>query len=300
MKPTEKVITFGPAGSLHGILTEPEAERRIPGAPAVLTWNVGLNHRIGPHRFYVDLSRRLAAAGFTTLRFDASGLGDSEPRRDDARPDGERHVADVHAAMDVLRKQRGFQRFVPVGFCSSVDAAHSISVADTDVAGVVYIEGYAFRTRGFYMHYPKRFLNKNRWERLLRNRYPHWFGHDALQPDPSLARERVFIREYPTQEKLRQDVRAISERGTKMLFLYVGGDTDYAYRDQLFEMLEGKPDGNLEVIFYPEADHTFFLNRDRRVAIEQVTTWMTRNFIGVGAERSAAQTKTHVAEGVSK
>jgi dienelactone hydrolase len=266
----------------------------------VLTWNVGLHHRIGPHRFYVELSRRLAAAGFTTLRFDVSGLGDSEPRRDDARPDGERHTADVRAAMDFLRSQRGFQRFVPVGFCSSVDAAHVISVADEDVAGVVYLEGYAFRTRGFYMHYPKRFLNRNRWERLLRNKYPHLFGHDALLPDPSLARERVFIREYPTQEKLRRDVRSILARGTRMLFVYVGGDTDYAYRDQLFEMLDGKPAGNLEVVFYPEADHTFFLRRDRDIALDRVTTWMTSGFGAPAAERSANGAKVLVAEEASK
>jgi hypothetical protein len=300
MKHTEKILTFGPSGSLHGILTEPEVSRRVPGAPAVLTWNVGLNHRIGPHRFYVDLSRRLAEAGFTTLRFDASGLGDSEPRRDDARPDGERHAADVRAAMDILRQQRSFQRFVPIGFCSSVDAAHAISVTDDDVAGVVYLEGYAFRTRGFYMHYPKRFLNRNRWERLLRNRYPQLFGHDALLPDPSLARERVFIREYPTQAKLTQDVRAILKRGTRMLFVYVGGDTDYAYREQLFEMIGGKPNGDIEVVFHPTADHTFFLRQDRNIAISQVTSWMTRCFGSAPVTRPVTETTSRLIEGMAK
>lgn len=300
MKHTEKILTFGPSASLHGILTEPEATGRVPGAPAVLTWNVGLHHRIGPHRFYVDLSRRLAAAGFTTLRFDASGLGDSEARRDDARPDGERHAADVRAAMDILRKQRGFERFVPIGFCSSVDAAHAISVTDDDIAGVVHVEGYAFRTRGFYMHYPKRFLNRDRWERLLRNRYPHWFGHDALLPDPSLARERVFIREYPTRAQLAQDVRAILKRGTRMLFVYVGGDTDYAYREQLFEMIGGKPNGNIEVIFHPTADHTFFLRQDRNIAIGQVASWMTQSFGGVPSTRPVADVTSRLTESVAK
>lgn len=299
MKATEKVVSFGPSASLQGILTEPDAAHRVPGAPAVLTWNVGLHHRIGPHRFYVDLARKLAEAGFTTLRFDVSGLGDSEPRRDDARGDGERNVADVRAAMDTLRNLRGFQRFVPVGFCSSVDAAHLVSVESPEVAGVVFLEGYAFRTRGFYLQYPKRFLNKNRWERVLRNKYPRLFGHDALAPDPSLARERVFVREYPSQEKLARDVRSILDRGAHMLFVYVGGDTDYGYREQLFEMIDGKPNGNLEVVFYPDADHTFFLRRDRRLVQEMVTAWMTQSF-GSAPTKVPAAIEARVLEGVAK
>src|SRR5688572_22932114 len=107
MSPVESLLTFGASGTLHGILTEPEAARRVPDAPFVLLWNVGLHHRVGPYRIYVDLARRLAEAGYGSLRFDTSGLGDSETSRNDARSDAERNVADVRAAMQALGEQRG-------------------------------------------------------------------------------------------------------------------------------------------------------------------------------------------------
>jgi len=79
---SEKIFTCGPGGALVGVLTEPDVARAPPDAPAVLLWNVGLNHRVGPFRVFVELARRLAEAGFTVLRLDLSGLGDSEVRKD--------------------------------------------------------------------------------------------------------------------------------------------------------------------------------------------------------------------------
>ena len=278
MRFTEKVLSFGTGESLHGILTEPDAAHRVEAAPAVLSWNVGLHHHVGPHRFFVDQARALAEAGFTSLRFDVSGLGDSEVSRDDARADPERAVADVQAAMLALRSQRGFDRFVPIGFCSGVDAAHAVGVADSQVAGVVYLEGYGYRTRGFYARYPKRFVDRNRWERLLRTRYPGLLGGRDRATGVVEERERVFVRDYPTREKLATDVRSMLARGTRLLLVYVGGDTDYAYRDQFFEMIWAGPSERLDVSFYPKADHTFFLESDRQVVIERVTRWMTATF----------------------
>jgi hypothetical protein len=288
MTHTEKVFFFGPEGRLHGVLTEPEPSARIEGAPAVLTWNVGLNHHVGPHRFFVDMTRVLAERGFTSLRFDISGLGDSEVSRDDARPDFERAVSDVRSAIAALKKQRGFDRFVPVGFCSSVDAAHSLGVNDREICGVVYLEGYGFRTHGFYLRYPLRFLDKNRWERILRLKYPRLFGDPASVNDPSHEREQVYLRDYPSPEKLSSDVFSMVDRGARLLLIYVGGDTDYHYRDQFFEMIRGKRIATqIDLEFYPDADHTFFLEEDRRKVIARVDAWMWDRFGGKKAGSAA-------------
>lgn len=289
MSGSEKILSFGPGGSLHGILLEPELGARREGAPAVLTWNVGLHHHVGPYRYFVDLSRSLAASGFTCLRFDISGMGDSDVSRDDARADTERAQADVREAMAALAKERGIQRFVVVGFCSGVDAAHALSVSDDRVAGVVYVEGYAFRTNGFYLRYARRFLSRNRWERLLRQKYPKLFGDDAQLSTAEEERERIYVREYPTPEKLRADIRTMVERGKQLLLLYVGGDTDYNHRTQFLEMLGEKSElPNLEVEYLPKADHTFFLERDRRLSVQRITDWMITHF-GGGASNWAGR-----------
>jgi alpha-beta hydrolase superfamily lysophospholipase len=278
MSYTEKVLSFGPSRSLHGILVEPDAQTRREGAPAILTWNVGLHHRIGPHRYFVDQTRSLAAAGFTCLRFDISGMGDSEVNRDDARPDLERAVADVHEAMAALTAQRGLNRFVPIGFCSGVDAAHTLGVNDERVAGVVYLEGYGFRTPGFYARYPLRFLERDRWERFFRSRYPHLFGGVSIPASVAQERERVFVRDYPTPAKLREDVSAMTARGARLLLIYTGGDTDYSYEKQFFDMIGQPPSEQIQVTYYADADHTFFLESDRARAIERVTAWSKEAF----------------------
>ena len=76
----EKVLTFLNNSPLVGIMTEPDAERQMERKPAVLFWNAGFLHRVGPYRLYVDMSRKLAAMGFWAVRFDLSGKGDSKPR----------------------------------------------------------------------------------------------------------------------------------------------------------------------------------------------------------------------------
>jgi pimeloyl-ACP methyl ester carboxylesterase len=289
MSHTERVLSFGASGSLHGILTEPTPDRRLEGAPGILFWNVGTNHHIGPHRVYVELARRLADLGFSSLRFDLSGLGDSAASRDDNRPDAERNVSDVEEAMLALKKQRGFSRSVLVGFCSSVDAAHAVGRKNPDVAGVIYLEGYQYRTREYYARYPKRLLDRNRWERLLRLRYPKLFGEPASLNDRSLEAERVYVRDYPTQQQFSKDLRLMVERGTKLLFIYSGGDTNYAYRDQLFDFT-GAADlaHKIELEFYENADHTFFLVRDRERVMQRVCEWLVAQFGGAGRAKIQA------------
>src|SRR5688572_9848173 len=116
----EHAVSFGAAGNLSGILCEPD--QPIDGAPAVLMWNVGIHHRVGAFRIWVDLARRLSAAGFTSLRFDLSGMGDSEPRRG-ATEDVERQE-DLDEAMAFVTKRTGLKTFAPIGFCSGIDQLH--------------------------------------------------------------------------------------------------------------------------------------------------------------------------------
>jgi pimeloyl-ACP methyl ester carboxylesterase len=292
LKPVERVLTFGRENSLVGILCEPPASERVPDAPAIITWNVGLHHRVGPYRIYVNLARRLAEKGFTTLRFDVSGHGDSDFGREDEASDSKRAMADVQTAMRALRDQRGFKRFVLVGFCSSVDAAHSLGAEDESVAGVVYLEGYGFRTRGYYMRYPLRLLDRNRWERRLRIWFPQFFGGTSEGAGRlSAEREEIYVRDYPEPSAFARDVAAMTARGVRLLFIYAGGDTTYIYRDQLRDMLgEQGRDVPIELDFNDRADHTFFVAADRERAVSRVVSFMERNF-KIAASRAFAESE---------
>jgi pimeloyl-ACP methyl ester carboxylesterase len=73
----ERGVLLGPA-ELFGIATEPEREG---SGPKCLFVSASNEHRIGPGRLWVELSRRLAANGFRCVRMDLNGMGNS-PARD--------------------------------------------------------------------------------------------------------------------------------------------------------------------------------------------------------------------------
>src|SRR5436190_8757987 len=100
----ERAVRLG-KNAMVGVLTEPDPQVRSADAPAVVLLNAGLLHRVGACRLHVRVARALAPAGFTSLRFDFSGMGDSEPRRDGLSFE-EAAVREVQEAMDYLEKTR--------------------------------------------------------------------------------------------------------------------------------------------------------------------------------------------------
>lgn len=276
---TERTLTFGPRGELVGLLTEPDAPAGPP-LPAVLLWNVGVNHRVGPFRFNVDLARRLARRGHAVLRFDLSGLGDSAARRE-ALPDAERAVRDVQDALSVLRLRGVAREFVLVGFCSGVDAAHAAAVRESDVVGVVQIEGYAFRTEGFERRRRARLLSPERWLRFAATQLP------VVGPRlrAALHQEAVFQRCYPDWGRYTEELEALAARGTRLLLLYLGGDTDVndvGQFDEMFPMKSGRR--AVEVGYFPGTDHTLYAPGSRELVFARLESWLAL----LPADRSAA------------
>jgi hypothetical protein len=295
----ERAVTFGRDGKLAGILTEPEADRAVAGAPAMLMWNVGIHHRVGPYRIQVDLARELARRGYASLRFDVAGMGDSVMSQD-SRGDEERALDDIREAMALLEKRRSVRRFVPIGFCSSVDSAHGLSLADERVVGACFIEGYASRTRGFWMYYPLRVFDSMRWKRRIMRKIPMLLATlgDRIAIDP-IEEERaalgpVFARTYPSPQQFGTDVRRMAARGVRLLFVYVGGDTDFNHRGQFEEMIGGPTLGErVEVTYYEGADHTFYRIEDRRRAVLRVAEWASKTFaLEVNAAANASPSRS--------
>jgi alpha-beta hydrolase superfamily lysophospholipase len=87
----ERLVRLGSVG-LFGIET---TALRYTTGPTIMLLNSGNNSHVGPHRLWVELSRRWAAAGLRCVRFDLSGLGDSPVR--DGQPD---HVILAPEAFD--------------------------------------------------------------------------------------------------------------------------------------------------------------------------------------------------------
>jgi alpha/beta superfamily hydrolase len=124
----ERVVSIGGDG-LFGIETLPSS----PSGTTVVFTNTSDIHRIGPGRTWVDYSRRLAALGVRSLRFDASGLGDSAGRErwSPGTPYAPTAIEDTAAA---AQAEAASGVVVLVGLCSGgYAAAEAALVADVDL-----------------------------------------------------------------------------------------------------------------------------------------------------------------------
>ncbi len=265
---TERAVTFGAHGTLVGVVAEPATPG--VGTRAVLMSNIGMHHRIGPFRLYVELSRALAASGLFALRFDVSGMGDSAPRRETGSPTA-LAARDLDDAMTFMTAEYGVTEFVLVGLCSGVDSTHAVAALDTRVRGAVFIDGYSYPTLGYTVRRAVlRPLQPGRWVRLARR-----LVNGQHRRAAGAAGAVVFAREEPTQSQFANDVLAMSSRNTRLLFLYTGGVT-YRFNSprQLREMLgvSAAPAG-IECALMPQADHVFSRTDQRRALCDRVTRW---------------------------
>ena len=103
---------------LCGVLEEP------PGGPsdvAVVMLHGWSGYRIGPHQMLTCAARRLAAEGFTCLRFDFRGRGDSEGAAGEANL--ATMISDTEAAVDFLVRELRPAHVALLGLCSGGEVA---------------------------------------------------------------------------------------------------------------------------------------------------------------------------------
>jgi len=164
----EQVIVFQSARArLLGILSLP-----LAGAAdtAVLIVVGGPQYRVGSHRQFVSLARALASAGFATLRFDLTGMGDSEGDKSSFEVAG----PDIRAAIDALSLACPMaSRFVVWGLCDGASAAMMFATGDARVSGVIAANPWArsdatLATTRLKHYYTARLLQREFWAKLIK------------------------------------------------------------------------------------------------------------------------------------
>lgn len=264
----EQAFRFGRARHLIGIAGLPET---TPDAIGVIVLNSGLVHRVGPFRLAVDMTRRLNTLGYPTLRFDFSTVGDSGASGE-SQSRLQQICADAHDAMELLRRHAGCTRFVLVGLCSGAQNAHTVACVDGQVAGAVFMDGYAYRTLGFKVrHYLPRLFDPARWWR-------HLTRSDAQEKRS--GSEPVFSTVPSPQAVVRADFAGMVERGMKLCLIYSGGINTYFNHAHQFRECFGRVMAHPAVStrYLKEMDHTFILVDDRKRLIDHIEAWLRRNF----------------------
>ncbi|WP_163996412.1 serine aminopeptidase domain-containing protein [Pyxidicoccus caerfyrddinensis] len=283
----ERAVRYGREGRLFGIVAEPPSEAPSGDRAGVLFVSVGANHRTGPNRMHVTLSRELASRGFVAMRLDIAGVGDSP-----AAPGEKEHplyskasVRDIQEAMDWLGHAYGLRRYVVASLCSGAFLTFHASVQDERVAGQVLInpQTFVWRTgdslvikqreqRPAYetsfkstRFYRTAVLRKETWRRLLRGEIQvRRIARELLSR--AVKRAQTLPLPGPLQGAeqrehlaVRRSFSALVDRGVQSLLVYSandgGLDVIERYLGPRARRLANKPNFRMEIVDGP--DHTF-------------------------------------------
>jgi uncharacterized protein len=273
----EDALCFDCAGeSLIGILSG----AKLAASRGVLIVVGGPQYRVGSHRQFTLLARRLAERGIPTLRFDCRGMGDSSG---EVRT-FERVGGDIRCAIDQLfAAVAGLKEVVIWGLCDAASAALMYAHEDARVSGLVLLNPWVRTPQGLARvhlrhYYLLRLFQPGLWKKVARGEFNFREAAAGLGRAfaHAVARRRAPEIESPEAEapfpaRMENGLRKF--RG-KVLLILSGNDlTAQEFKDLVSgsgrwrQLLEGDRVTRYDL---PEANHTF-ARRDWRDQVERWT-----------------------------
>ncbi len=281
----EKAVRFGKTKSLVGIVTEASNAANRDTSPAVIMLNSGILHHVGACRIHVKLARALAPAGYTVMRFDHSGIGDSDARRE-TLPFEKSAVLDVQEAMDYLTATRGAREFVLMGLCSGADMSFKVAGADSRIVGMVQLDAWAYRTLGYWVrHYGNRVLKLSVWKHWLRRklagvvRGSDMEGTAPARPDADAVTPE-YRRVFPPRDVVAADLRTLLQRGVRFFNVFSGGQGEHFNHRAQYRAAFRSVDfrDQLRVEYLPDADHLFTGLDHQQFVVGAAAEWMSQHW----------------------
>ncbi|MDQ3189297.1 MAG: hydrolase 1, exosortase A system-associated [Pseudomonadota bacterium] len=279
----DHALWFDVAGApVLGILSLPERaeERQRVG---VLICVGGPQYRVGSHRQFVLLARRLAAAGYPTLRFDYRGIGDSygSPRSFTELDE------DIAAASKALQDRAVIDGVVLWGLCDAASAALLALNRRSPVRGLVLVNPW-LRSEGSQAatqikhYYGARFRSAEFWRKLIRGQFAWRDSIRSLADTVRIAIRGQLARsvhadaaEHLFQTKMANALRSFSG---PVLLVLSGNDLtaneflEYARSDAAWLGLLDQP--RITRVSLTEADHTFSCAKWRAWVEDETIRWL--------------------------
>jgi exosortase A-associated hydrolase 1 len=284
----EAPLLFDCAGAtLPAIVTLPPGSAASQDAGiGVLIVAGGYQYRIGSHRQFVLLARRLAGHGYAAMRFDRCGIGDGGG---DRLPFS-RAEEEIGAAIAAFREAcPGLRKIVLCGLCDGASAAliYWRNTRDPLIAGMSLLNPWArsetVRARALVKHYYLRRLGQaDFWRKVLSGKFTGARaarelagnlagaarGETAAMPDWQAGMAGA-LQEYP---------------GPILLLLSELDQTAHEFTEWMraapdLRAIESRPAVTRRVI--AGADHTFSTGAWRTQAEQAMLEWLGR--IGRGA-----------------
>jgi exosortase A-associated hydrolase 1 len=187
-----RLLSFDCEGAMLGVSLDDAA-----GSTGLLMVTGGTQTRIGSHRMYERLAKRLSEQGFPCFRYDRRGVGDSEGEDPDWRDSG----PDIAAAATAFRREcPQLQRLIGFGLCDGASAV-AFHGAAAGLSGLILLNPWLVEAEAGTLapatvkaHYRQRLTSLAGWKKLLSGSVSYrklFKGIRSLSATPSTLAEEV-------------------------------------------------------------------------------------------------------------
>ena len=280
----ETIENFGNQGHLYGTLCVPEEGAFKSGTPCIIMLNSGLVYQAGPNRLYVEMARDMEKKGFCSFRFDLSGIGDSNRSRENISYD-EQIPNDIGDALAFIEKKTGITSFVLMGICTGADNAHKYALKNSKVTGAIFLDGYAYKTPGYYLrYYGPKIINPIEVAMWLSRFIFTKSKTSGPSPEVNKIQEKEkdgYFWDVPPKDKTIKELKQLVDRNVFQLHVYTSG-WEWCFNHQSqFDSMYNEVDfkGLATCVYFGQSDHTYTLIDDRLKLIETVANWLSSSFM---------------------
>jgi exosortase A-associated hydrolase 1 len=248
----------------------------------------GPQYRVGAHRHFVDLARRLARQGLPVFRFDYRGLGDATGDLGGF----ETVNCDIRAAIDTGLAETGARRVVLWGLCDAATAIAFYAGSDSRVAGIVLANPWVRTETGadearLKSYYRRRLVSPDFIAKLIRGQVD--LSHALRGVLASLwaaLRRRIGLGQHPRDLPTRMADGLAKFTGPVLLLLSDRDLTADEFRQVAadrgwHERAFGRGSDRQQIVTLSRADHTFSQPGNTETVARATQQWVQES-VGIG------------------
>lgn len=244
----------------------------------------GPQYRVGSHRQFILLARKLAENGIPVFRFDYRAMGDSEGGNvqfDDIE-------SDISAAIDAFYfNLDGLNQVVLWGLCDAASASLFYAYKDVRIKGIVILNPWvrteAGEARTYIKHYYfKRLLNKEFWIKVINGKWNlsksfseiYYMANKLLKPTRS-DDQKSSVQNIPLPDRMLAGLEKFN--GDTLIILsgqdYVADEfRDVVSSSEKWKCCLGNPRTTTYAI--DDANHTFSSKEWRNQVENRTIDWI--------------------------
>ena len=211
---------------------------------------------------------------------DLSGIGDSQSPRSDLSFRAQ-SVKDVQAAMDLLNRRLGVNKFILFGLCSGADNSLATALADDRVFAIALVDTICYVTPQARLRKLSSRLGElgsvrelAKWGLTRAAKALEDYANRSGAPTEATPRTQQG-REVPDKAEYEAQLRRLVDGGVQILALFSAAMGDnHNGPNQLFEVFP-ELKGRVASHYFPTANHTFTELAAQSRLLSTVTDWLT-------------------------